>query len=135
MFFFIWLRGSLPRLRYDQFMAFGWKRLIPIALLWIVAVASIRSLSLSGGIDRQYLLIGIGILAVLFLVLFFIGETETEDEITPVEAPPVYPGGFPVPPMPQGGAVRGAAQPLTFGSGSTRGPVPGTAATSAGEEI
>ena len=39
IFMFIWLRGSLPRLRYDQFMAFGWKRLIPISLLWIVAVA------------------------------------------------------------------------------------------------
>ncbi len=39
IFFFIWLRGSLPRLRYDQFMAFGWKRLIPISLVWIVAVA------------------------------------------------------------------------------------------------
>ena len=33
VFIFIWLRGSLPRLRYDQFMAFGWKRLIPISLV------------------------------------------------------------------------------------------------------
>ena len=32
IFIFIWLRGSLPRLRYDQFMAFGWKRLIPVSL-------------------------------------------------------------------------------------------------------
>ena len=40
IFIFIWLRGSLPRLRYDQFMAFGWKRLIPLSLLWIVAVAT-----------------------------------------------------------------------------------------------
>ena len=42
IFIFIWLRGSLPRLRYDQFMAFGWKRLIPISLVWIIAVATIR---------------------------------------------------------------------------------------------
>ena len=42
IFIFIWLRGSLPRLRYDQFMAFGWKRLIPISLVWILAVATMR---------------------------------------------------------------------------------------------
>ncbi|MEJ7775541.1 MAG: NADH-quinone oxidoreductase subunit NuoH [Nocardioidaceae bacterium] len=113
IFFFIWLRGSLPRLRYDQFMAFGWKRLIPVALLWIVAVATIRSISLAGGIDRQYLLIGIGILASLFLVMFFFGEDEPDEEptSTPVAA---RPGGYPVPTMPAGGPVRGAAEPLTF---------------------
>ena len=74
IFIFIWLRGTLPRLRYDQFMAFGWKRLIPISLVWIVAVAAIRAISLEGGIDRSYLLGAIGVVAVLFLVLFFVGE-------------------------------------------------------------
>ena len=52
IFVFIWLRGSLPRLRYDQFMAFGWKRLIPIALVWIVAVATVRAVSPRGLVRR-----------------------------------------------------------------------------------
>ena len=36
-FFFIWMRGTLPRLRYDQLMHFGWKVLTPLALLNILA--------------------------------------------------------------------------------------------------
>ena len=131
IFIFIWLRGSLPRLRYDQFMAFGWKRLIPIALLWIVAVATIRAVSLDGGVDRRALLIGIGVLAVFFIVLFFIGDSADVEE---VDEPPVRAGGFPVPPMPAGGAVRGAARPLTFES-RTSITEPTAATRSAGEEI
>ena len=42
IFVFIWLRGTLPRLRYDQFMKLGWKVLIPVSLVWIVAVAAVR---------------------------------------------------------------------------------------------
>jgi len=44
IFIFVWLRGTLPRLRYDQFMAFGWKVLIPINLVWILAITSIHVL-------------------------------------------------------------------------------------------
>jgi len=118
IFVFIWLRGSLPRLRYDQFMAFGWKRLIPAALLWIIAVATIRAISLDGGIDRQYLLIATGVLVIVFLGLFFFTDEDAEE---PAEAAPAVPaaGAFPVPPMPAGGAVRGGAAPLTFRSSST----------------
>ncbi|MGZ5415927.1 MAG: NADH-quinone oxidoreductase subunit NuoH [Nocardioides sp.] len=102
VFIFIWLRGSLPRLRYDQFMKFGWKRLIPISLVWIMAVATVRAVSLDGGIDREYLLAAIGVVAVLFLVLFFIGgaESEAEAEEPEEEAFDAFAGGYPVPPMP-----------------------------------
>jgi len=110
IFFFIWLRGSLPRMRYDQFMALGWKWLIPISLGWIIAVGTIRAISLEGGIDREYLLIGIGVLAVAFLAIFFFAETPEEESAEDEQRD----AGFPVPPMPAGGPVRGSAAPLTF---------------------
>jgi NADH-quinone oxidoreductase subunit H len=111
IFLFIWLRGSLPRLRYDQFMAFGWKRLIPISLLWIIAVATIRTINLNGGFNRSYLYGAIGVLVVLLIVLFFVdekraGELEDDEAEAPFDA---FAGGYPVPPM---SAVAAATGPL-----------------------
>jgi NADH-quinone oxidoreductase subunit H len=98
IFFFIWLRGTLPRLRYDQFMAFGWKILIPVSLLWIVAVATIRAATLEGAIEQRQLLIGVGIFAALTLVTFFFGSTEKEDDELEEAEFDAFAGGYPVPP-------------------------------------
>ena len=53
-FLFIWLRGTLPRLRYDQFMKFGWKVLIPVNVAWILVVSTLRVMSQQGA--PQYLI-------------------------------------------------------------------------------
>ncbi|MBY9074581.1 NADH-quinone oxidoreductase subunit NuoH [Nocardioides sp. WL0053] len=122
IFFFIWLRGTLPRLRYDQFMAFGWKRLIPVSLAWIVAVATIRSLSLDGGFDRTYLLGALGVVAVLFLVLFFLGGEEEEEQAEAEERPfDAFAGGYPVPPMPHQVAQARSQSPTVASSTASEG--------------
>ena len=42
LFFYVWLRAALPRLRYDQLMDLGWKALIPVALAWLLVIAAIQ---------------------------------------------------------------------------------------------
>ena len=106
LFFFIWLRGTLPRLRYDQFMALGWKLLIPAALAWLLAVATFRAINTEYDISARQYLIWLGGALGVFLVLSFIWDAiavrraaaETQDE-PETDFDPMA-GGHPVPPMP-----------------------------------
>jgi NADH-quinone oxidoreductase subunit H len=116
IFMFIWLRGSLPRLRYDQFMHFGWKRLIPIALAWTVLVAGVRAVNNTGGFNRSWLIGVVVVLGVLLVATFFIPE-KREPEVDADEPFDAFAGGYPVPPMLEGIAVRG---PGTTGTPGTR---------------
>ena len=109
IFVFIWLRGTLPRLRYDQFMKFGWKVLIPVSIAWILIVATARVLRNDVTMtNTQILLIGGAIIVVLILGSWLLQsrsdrkaaekeEAEAKAMARPFDA---MAGGYPVPPMP-----------------------------------
>jgi NADH-quinone oxidoreductase subunit H len=121
LFVFIWLRGTLPRLRYDQFMRFGWKRLIPLALAWIVAVSIVRGFQQFTDLNREQRILAILVLVfVIGLVYLFVGGGEAEEEDEGVAAGDQvdpFAGGYPVPPLP------GQRLQRTSGSGRSAGAI------------
>ncbi len=109
IFIFIWLRGTLPRLRYDQFMKFGWKLLIPVSIAWIIIVAVARALRNDVDFSNQsLLLVGAAVIVLLLLVSWaFQAKSDRKqaalDEAVAAEAlvtVDAAAGGYPVPPMP-----------------------------------
>ena len=70
-FIFMWLRASLPRLRYDQFMKFGWKVLIPVSLLWIMIVASLRVIQQNGASRTVAISFALGIVLIVMAISSF----------------------------------------------------------------
>jgi len=107
IFIFIWLRGTLPRYRYDQFMKFGWTMLIPISIVWIVIVAVARQLRNESAMSNTSILAsGIAALIIVLLAIWLLQgaaerrarkEAEAEAEVLAESAAQT---SFPVPPMP-----------------------------------
>ena len=118
LFVFIWLRATLPRLRYDQFMNLGWKVLIPISLVWIMLVATVRAFQIEGYPSIAVALVVAGAIVALLAAWFVrrrlrsrsvaqIPAGQMPFDATPFDATPfdatpfdAMAGGFPVPPLP-----------------------------------
>ncbi|MET9626609.1 NADH-quinone oxidoreductase subunit NuoH [Lentzea sp. NPDC006480] len=95
LFIFIWLRGTLPRLRYDQFMKLGWKVLVPTSLVWIMAVAVIRTGAIQQ-LSTAQRLIALGVVVgLVLLVSFLLPDKKVQD----TKGVPLAGSGFPVPPL------------------------------------
>ncbi|MEI6041436.1 MAG: NADH-quinone oxidoreductase subunit NuoH [Actinomycetes bacterium] len=101
MFFiiFVWLRGTLPRMRYDQFMKFGWKVLIPFSLVWIMIVSTLRVMSQRHTPRAAVFGVTLGIILLLLAANSLMESNKKRraksDEIGEVSTP-----SFPVPELP-----------------------------------
>jgi NADH-quinone oxidoreductase subunit H len=116
LFCYIWLRGTLPRVRYDQLMAIGWKVLIPVSIVWILLIATVRAWRLDSHSTAPYVVFGFVIVLILILAwawdnaaqqraMRYAGpDADTSDLSDPSDLAEAHRAGavgsaFPVPPL------------------------------------
>lgn len=111
MFIFSWVRGSVPRVRYDQMMSLGWKWLIPGSLAWIMLLALTR-----GAVIHEWTspLVWVAVVVILVIAVFVVMKATETKEPRVVSKPAevgekfdAFAGGYPVPPMPGADRIEG----------------------------
>ena len=70
VYVYIWIRATIPRIRYDRLMAFGWKVLIPFGLFWVLATGAVVVLPDLYG--RRAVIVGAAAIFGIVLLLSFI---------------------------------------------------------------